>query len=69
MILGQGNVALDVARILLQGTKNLEKTDITSRALQVLAESTIRSVRVVGRRGPIQVGYLFLLGMKNMVDY
>lgn len=55
VILGQGNVALDVARILLSPFDILKKTDITQPALEALAESRVRKVLVVGRRGPMQV--------------
>ncbi|KAF1836475.1 NADPH:adrenodoxin oxidoreductase mitochondrial precursor [Decorospora gaudefroyi] len=57
VVIGQGNVALDVARILLSPVDTLRKTDIAEPALQTLAESRIRSVRVVGRRGPIQAAF------------
>ena len=55
VVIGQGNVALDVARILLSPVERLRQTDISEQALQTLAESRVKSVRVVGRRGPIQV--------------
>lgn len=55
VVIGQGNVALDVARILLTDIDILRKTDITEHALTVLAGSRIRRVNVVGRRGPMQV--------------
>ncbi|XP_034050070.1 NADPH:adrenodoxin oxidoreductase, mitochondrial isoform X2 [Thalassophryne amazonica] len=55
VILGQGNVALDVARILLCPVDILKKTDITQPALEVLAESHVRNVLIVGRRGPTQI--------------
>ena len=55
VIVGQGNVALDVARILLSGVDALKHTDITDYALETLSKSRIRRVRVVGRRGPLQV--------------
>ncbi|XP_047232127.1 NADPH:adrenodoxin oxidoreductase, mitochondrial isoform X2 [Girardinichthys multiradiatus] len=55
VILGQGNVALDVARILLSPLDILKKTDITQPALEALAESQVRKVLIVGRRGPMQV--------------
>ncbi|XP_076024028.1 NADPH:adrenodoxin oxidoreductase, mitochondrial isoform X2 [Genypterus blacodes] len=55
VILGQGNVALDVARILLSPADVLQRTDITQQALQALAESQVRRVLIVGRRGPMQV--------------
>ena len=56
VVIGQGNVALDVARILLTDVDALRKTDITEQALEILARSRVRSVRVIGRRGPLQVG-------------
>lgn len=55
VIVGQGNVALDVARILLSDTETLRKTDMADYAVARLAESSIKRVRVVGRRGPLQV--------------
>lgn len=55
VILGQGNVALDVARILLAPIDMLKKTDITQPALEALVESKVRRVLIVGRRGPLQV--------------
>ncbi|XP_007560926.1 NADPH:adrenodoxin oxidoreductase, mitochondrial [Poecilia formosa] len=55
VILGQGNVALDVARILLSPLDILKKTDITQPALEALAESRVQKVLIVGRRGPMQV--------------
>jgi adrenodoxin-NADP+ reductase len=55
VVIGQGNVAMDVARILLTPVDTLRSTDITEQALQTLSESKVRSVRVVGRRGPVQV--------------
>ncbi|KAG6407738.1 hypothetical protein SASPL_130735 [Salvia splendens] len=54
VILGQGNVALDVARILLRPIEELARTDIASHALAALEESSIRKVYLVGRRGPVQ---------------
>ncbi|KAM4715526.1 NADPH:adrenodoxin oxidoreductase, mitochondrial [Anableps anableps] len=55
VILGQGNVALDVARILLSPLDILKKTDITQPALEALAQSRVRKVLIVGRRGPMQI--------------
>lgn len=54
-IIGQGNVALDVARILLSDVDALRKTDITDEAIERLSRSRIKRIRVVGRRGPMQV--------------
>lgn len=56
-ILGQGNVALDIARILLSPIDELRKTDITEYALQILAESKINELYLIGRRGPLQVAF------------
>ena len=57
IIIGQGNVALDVARILLTDVEMLRKTDITSWALERLAESRIKNIRIIGRRGPVQAAF------------
>jgi adrenodoxin-NADP+ reductase len=57
VVIGQGNVALDVARILLSPVDALRHTDITEQALQTLADSKIRHVSVVGRRGPLQAAF------------
>lgn len=55
VIIGQGNVALDVARILLSDVDVLRKTDIAEYAVEELLKSKVKRVRVVGRRGPMQV--------------
>ena len=55
VIIGQGNVALDVARTLLTDIDVLRKTDMTDNALDALAKSKVKRVHVVGRRGPMQV--------------
>lgn len=57
IIIGQGNVALDVARILLSDVDRLKNTDVTEHALAVLAKSRIKRVHVVGRRGPMQASF------------
>ena len=57
MIIGHGNVALDVARILLTPTTTLAKTDITSYALEALEKSRIKNVFIVGRRGVLQASF------------
>jgi len=55
VIIGQGNVALDVARTLVTDVDVLRKTDMTEYALEALSKSRVKRVRVVGRRGPMQV--------------
>ncbi|OEL25070.1 NADPH:adrenodoxin oxidoreductase, mitochondrial [Dichanthelium oligosanthes] len=71
VVLGQGNVALDVARILLRCKNELATTDITDYALDALRGSTIRRVYLVGRRGPVQAACTAkelreILGLKNV---
>ena len=56
VVVGQGNVALDVARMLLENVDVLRRSDITDAALEALSRSRVRRVHVVGRRGPMQVG-------------
>lgn len=57
VIVGNGNVALDVARILLSDPDELARTDIADHALSALRASNVREVVVVGRRGLAQAGY------------
>ncbi|MGJ5181180.1 FAD-dependent oxidoreductase [Bradyrhizobium oligotrophicum] len=52
VVIGHGNVALDIARILAKTADELRQTDIAAHALDVLAESRIREIHVIGRRGP-----------------
>lgn len=56
-IVGQGNVAVDVARILLSPIDLLAKTDITEHALRELRASQVKRVYLVGRRGPLQAAF------------
>lgn len=53
-VIGMGNVAVDVTRILAKSVAELARTDITDRALEHLAGSKVRDVVMVGRRGPAQ---------------
>ncbi|KAK1961512.1 FAD/NAD(P)-binding domain-containing protein [Colletotrichum sublineola] len=57
VVIGQGNVALDVARMLLEDIDVLRRTDITEEALAQLATSRVKRVRIVGRRGPMQAAF------------
>lgn len=57
VIIGQGNVAADVARILSKTVDELKHTDIAEHALDVLAESKIKDIYVIGRRGPAQAKF------------
>lgn len=57
VVIGQGNVALDVVRTLLSDVDRLRTTDMTEHALATLAKSRIKRVHVVGRRGPMQASF------------
>ena len=54
IVIGNGNVALDVARILTMPVTELERTDIADHALRALHGSAIREVVILGRRGHLQ---------------
>lgn len=56
-VIGHGNVALDVSRILLKDVAALAETDIPDDVLDVLAKSSVERVTAVGRRGPGQVAF------------
>jgi len=57
IIIGQGNVALDVARFLLSPIDHLRQTDVAEHALEALKHSRIQDVKIIGRRGPLQAPY------------
>ncbi|WP_320781391.1 FAD-dependent oxidoreductase [Streptomyces sp. CRN 30] len=52
VVVGNGNVALDVARILVADPEDLAGTDIAGHALEALRRSAVREVVLLGRRGP-----------------
>jgi len=54
-VIGNGNVALDCARILSKTRAELEGGDIVNHALEALEKSPIRTVTILGRRGPLQI--------------
>ncbi|MEE2058510.1 FAD-dependent oxidoreductase [Rhodococcus artemisiae] len=57
VVVGNGNVALDVARILCLGPDELHATDIGEHAIETLQRSRVREVVVLGRRGVAQAAY------------
>ena len=57
VVVGNGNVAMDVARILLTDPDELAKTDIADHALTALRASRVREVVMLGRRGPAQAAF------------
>jgi ferredoxin--NADP+ reductase len=56
-VVGNGNVAVDVARILLRTPAELERTEIAAYALDALRSSRVREVFMLGRRGPAQAAF------------
>jgi ferredoxin--NADP+ reductase len=57
VVVGVGNVALDVARILARSVEELAATDIADYALDALTQSCIEDIYVLARRGPVQVKF------------
>ncbi|MGW2933465.1 FAD-dependent oxidoreductase [Streptomyces sp. NPDC001156] len=57
VVIGVGNVAVDVTRILARGVNELIPTDMPQAALAALAESKITEIHMVGRRGPSQARF------------
>ncbi|MGY2127257.1 FAD-dependent oxidoreductase [Blastococcus sp. SYSU DS0617] len=57
VVIGVGNVALDVARVLARTPEELEPTDMPQHVLDVLAATPVEQVTVLGRRGPAQATF------------
>lgn len=57
VVIGMGNVAIDVTRILAKGTDELAVTDMADHAVAALADSSVRRVTMVGRRGPAEAKF------------
>jgi ferredoxin/flavodoxin---NADP+ reductase len=57
VVIGNGNVAADVTRMLTLSPSELERTDVADHALEALRESRIEEVVVLGRRGPAQAAF------------
>jgi len=57
VVVGVGNVALDVARILCLSPAELRATDIPAYAVDALSNSRVREVHLLGRRGPAQAAF------------
>lgn len=70
VVVGNGNVALDVARILTVPADDLARTDIADHALVSLRHSEVREVVVLGRRGPAEAAYTLpeLVGLSGLAD-
>jgi ferredoxin/flavodoxin---NADP+ reductase len=57
VVVGNGNVAMDVARMLALAPAELEGTDVADHALEALRASGVRDITLLGRRGPAQVAF------------
>ena len=70
VVVGNGNVALDVARILTLAPSDLEQTDIAALPLAALRRSQVREVVVLGRRGPAQAAFTVpeLVGLRGLAE-
>lgn len=56
-VIGNGNVAMDVARILASSYEELRQTDIADYALEALRNSRVKDIYMLGRRGPAQAAF------------
>ncbi len=70
VVIGNGNVAADVARMLALTRDELAETDVADHALEVMARSKVREIVVLGRRGPAQAAFTNpeLLELGEMTD-
>jgi ferredoxin--NADP+ reductase len=57
VVVGNGNVALDVARMLALTHEELAPTDATDESIEAITSSSIRELVVLGRRGPVQASW------------
>jgi ferredoxin/flavodoxin---NADP+ reductase len=57
VVVGNGNVAADVTRLLMRSPDELARTDVADHALEALRASAVREVVVLGRRGPAQAAF------------
>ena len=57
VVIGQGNVSMDLGRILSKHVDELKNTDIAEHALEALSKSKIKHIYLIGRRGPMQAAF------------
>ncbi|QUR66751.1 FAD-dependent oxidoreductase [Mycobacterium spongiae] len=67
VVIGNGNVALDVARILITDPGVLAGTDIADHALDLLRPCSVEEVVILGRRGPLQAAFT-TLELRELAD-
>jgi ferredoxin/flavodoxin---NADP+ reductase len=70
IVVGNGNVALDVARVLTADPDELARTDISDHALQALRDSQVQEVLIAARRGPAHSAFTLpeLIGLTTTAD-
>jgi ferredoxin--NADP+ reductase len=72
VVIGNGNVAIDVARVLLRSPRGMEKTDLPDHVARVIHAAPIMDVHIVGRRGPANAKFtnveLREMGAMNMTS-
>ncbi|HTY32760.1 FAD-dependent oxidoreductase [Mycobacterium sp.] len=70
VVIGNGNVALDVARVLTADPDDLARTDISDHALDALRRSAVREVVIAARRGPAHSAFTLpeLIGLTGAAD-
>jgi ferredoxin/flavodoxin---NADP+ reductase len=70
IVVGNGNVAIDVARVLTADPDELARTDISDHALKALRASLVREVVIAARRGPAQSAFTLpeLIGLTTTAD-
>ncbi|MEU1549858.1 hypothetical protein [Nocardia sp. NPDC005745] len=68
IVFGNGNLGLDIARVLLMTPDELNDSDIAQHAIDALRQSEIREVVILGRRGPAQAAFTTpeLLGLTHL---
>ncbi|AFR48165.1 FAD-dependent oxidoreductase [Gordonia sp. KTR9] len=71
VIIGNGNVAIDVARLLLSEPEILERTDMARHAVRAISDSEITEVQVIARRGPDVAAFTYseLLALSQRRDF
>lgn len=67
VVVGNGNVAMDVARVLMLPPDELAATDIGGHALRALSQNKVRQVTILGRRGPAQAAFTYR-ELKELAD-
>jgi NADPH-dependent glutamate synthase beta subunit-like oxidoreductase len=57
IVIGNGNVAIDVARVLVKSPEEMAESDLAQHAAALIHASAIKSVTICGRRGPLEVSF------------